>query len=240
MPKLKGLAHHPNQHLTNDNKQRGEDVFDSSFTLGDAGSGSILPAVHGSADGGAGLVGILDKLLDTVTRASDSGGSGFELLPGVQALGANIHPSLVHYPIALLSLFFLLELTGSFFWKDKLRPAASAMLYAGTLGAIATVAAGLYAARIVHHGQVVHEIMEWHEHLGITVALLAVVLSIWRIIAKQAIEGMARALHLFLASIMATCLLFGADLGGLMVYEHGVAVHQLQTSDDAHHHLGHP
>lgn len=211
-------------------------MFDLSFIPDFSGIGGLLPSIHGGSDAaGGGLVGLLDKLLDTMTRATEPG-SGFEILPGIQTLGSNIHPSLVHYPIALLSLFFLLDLLGSFIYKDKLRAAASAMLYCGSVGAIAAVAAGLYAASIVHHGQVVHDIMEWHERLGITVACLAVALSIWRLIAKQAIDGMAKALHLFLAAIMTTCLVFGADLGGLMVYGHGVAVHKLQTSDDAHHH----
>jgi uncharacterized membrane protein len=77
----------------------------------------------------------------------------------------------------------------------------------------------------------VHEIMEWHERFGLTVTLLAVALSIWRMAAKQPIAGMAVALHMFLAAIMTVGMIAGADLGGLMVYQHGVAVHQLQDTD---------
>lgn len=214
-------------------------VFESSFILELSDIGGLLPAIHGGGDGaaGGGLVGFIDKLLDKLTRATEPGG-GFELLPGIQTLGLNVHPSLVHFPIVLLSVFFLLELLGTFMYRDKLRQAAAPMLYCGTIGAVATAAAGLYAAGIVHHGQAVHEIMEWHELLGLTVTGLALILSAWRLLSKHAMVGMERALYLVLAGIMTTSMVFGADLGGLMVYGHGVAVQKLQTSDDAHHHHG--
>jgi uncharacterized membrane protein len=188
----------------------------------------LQPFVHGGADAaGGGLVGLLDKLLEKLGQAGEPGGN-LELLPGIQALGPNIHPYLVHFPIALLSLFFLLEILGLLFHREGLRQTASTLLYCGTLGAIAAVAAGLYAATAVPHDQTVHDIMEWHERLGLTVASLATILSIWRLIAKHRIEGMAVALHLFLGTIMTASMIVGADLGGLMVYGHGVAVRQMQ------------
>jgi len=139
----------------------------------------------------------------------------------------------------LLSMFFLLELLGSLFRREKLRQAASAMLYSGTLGAAAAAAAGLYAASFVPHGQEVHEIMEWHERLGITVTGLAIILSLWRMLAHEAIAGMAKAFHLVMATIMVVCMVFGADLGGLMVYGHGVAVRKLQDSYSSTQHQHH-
>ena len=45
------------------------------------------------------------------------------------------------------------------------------------VGAIAAVAAGLVAAEMVPHGVQVHEIMETHERLGLTVAGIATVLG---------------------------------------------------------------
>ncbi len=214
-------------------------MFESSFILEFSGVGGLLPAIHGGGDGaaGGGLVGLIDKLLENLTRVTEPGG-GFELLPGLHTLGLNVHPSLVHFPIALLSVFFLLELLGTITHREKLRQAAGPMLYCGTVGAVAAVAAGLYAASVVPHGLAVHEIMEWHKRLGLSVASLALILSVWRFVAKHTMVGMARALYLLLAAIMTTGMVFGADLGGLMVYGHGVAVHKLQTSDDAHHHHG--
>lgn len=207
------------------------------FNLADFSSiAGFLPSVHGGADAaGGGLVGLLDKLLENATRSVEPGGS-FQLLPGIQALGPNIHPSLVHFPIAFLSVFFLLEVLGSFFYRDKLRQAAAPMLYCGAVGAVLAAAAGLYAASTVPHGQAVHEIMEWHQRIGLIVASLALVLSAWRLLTKRVMAGMDRALYLFLAGLMTVGMVFGADLGGLMVYQHGVAVQSLQQPDAHHQH----
>lgn len=182
---------------------------------------------------------LLDGLLEKLSRITEPDG-GFAVLPGIQALGANVHPSLVHFPIAFLPVFLLLDLLGSVLRREKLRQAASAMLYCGTLGALLAAAAGLYAASIAPHGEDVHEIMEWHKRLGLTVASLATVLSLWRLAARGMMAGMAQALHLLLAAIMTGCMVVGADLGGMMVYGHGVAVHKLQGQEaaQAHHHHG--
>ncbi len=214
-------------------------MFEPSFTQEFNGSGGLRPSIHGGADEtGGGLVGLVDKLLDTLTRWLEPGGDA-GVLPGIHVLDSNIHPLIVHFPIAFLSVFFLLEIIGVSFRRESLRKTAGAMLYCGALGALAAVAAGLHAASIVPHGEAVHEIMERHEQLGLTVAGLALVLSAWRLLARRTISGMANALYLFLSAIMVVCMIFGADLGGLMVYGHGVAVRELQQPD-VHHHHGEP
>mgnify|MGYP001433306173 CR=1 FL=1 len=54
---------------------------------------------------------------------------------------ANIHPIIVHFPIALLSGFLIAEILGLLSGSKDLRTAAKWMLYFGTLGAL--VAASL-------------------------------------------------------------------------------------------------
>lgn len=210
-------------------------MFELSLIPDLSGMGGLLPGIHGAADdAGGGLVGLLDTVLNKLSEVSGSG--GFQWFPGVQALGLNVHPGLVHFPIAFLSVFFLLEIVGLVLPRPGLRLTASTLLYCGTVGAILAATAGLYAANTVPHGQAVHEFMEWHERFGLTVAGLATLLSIWRLFTKQAPLGMEKALFLALATIMTASMVFGADLGGLMVYGHGVAVHQLQSNDPFHHH----
>ncbi len=199
-----------------------------------SGNGVGLPGVHGGGDGGAGLVGVVDSLLQAMTNALDSGsGSGGGLFGGIAALGFNVHPMVVHYPIAFLSAFFVLEIVGLAWQRSALRKLATGLLYLGALGALAAVAAGLIAAGSVPHGEEVHEIMQWHERLGITVAVLATGLAVWRALAKADFSGMAEALYLSLAGMVITCMVFGADLGGQMVYQYGVAVKSLQQAEDA-------
>lgn len=200
-------------------------------------NGFVLPAVHGGGDtgAGAGWIRLLDGVLEKTTGLLESGAT-LELLPGVKALATNLHPLIVHYPIALLTAFFLLEVAGVALRREGLRQAASWMLYLGAVGAITAMAAGLIAEDTVPHGESVHEIMEWHGRLGIAVATLSVILALWRIAAKAKFSLMAKTLYFYLAAIMLICMFVGADLGGLMVYQYGVGVKSLQQPDDHHHH----
>lgn len=182
-------------------------------------------SVHGGADSGGGVAGMLAGFLGFVEDLLKLSPADMfaNLLPGIAAMD-NLHPLVVHFPIALLSLFFLLDLLGT--WGDRAdwRRAAGWFLHFGAVFAGFTVAAGLAAAGSVAHGGDVHEIMENHEHLGISVFLLAATLAIWRWFAKGRISGPANTLYLLCATILMGLLMFTADLGGLMVYKYGVAV----------------
>lgn len=211
-------------------------MFDNFSIPGASWRGTLLPAIHGGHDDtGGGLVGLVDSLLDAATHALESG-SGWNPIAGIVALGSNVHPMIVHFPIAFLAAFLALELAGTVWRRPALRQSASGMLYLGALGAVVAAGAGLIAEDSVPHGASVHEIMEWHERLGLTVAGLSVVLAVWRAVAGAAFTGMAQAFHLLLAGIVGVCLFFGADLGGLMVYQYGVGVRNLQQADGHHHH----
>lgn len=181
--------------------------------------------MHGGGDSGDGLAGGVAGLLtfiEGLVRQTPSE-TFASLLPGISAL-QNFHPLFVHFPIALLTLFFLLDLVGSLADRGEWRQVATWFLYLGTAFAGMTVAAGLLAAHSVAHGGDVHEIMEHHQHLGISVLSLATALSVWRWVGKGVIVGAANTLHLLLAAILCGLLAFTADLGGLMVYKYGVAV----------------
>jgi hypothetical protein len=66
--------------------------------------------------------------------------------------------------------------------------------------------------------------MTGHRNLGITVLVMGVILSTWRFFAKEKFSLRRQLLHLIVAFVMVTTMAFGADLGGLMVYKHGVGV----------------
>lgn len=182
-------------------------------------------AVHGGADSAGGMAGLVAGVLGFIESLLALSPAQFfqRLLPGIAGLD-NLHPLFVHFPIALLALFFLLDFAGSLAEKPQWRQAAGWFLYAGSFFAVLTVAAGLMAAASVAHGGDVHEIMENHEHLAIAVLILALALSVWRWAAKTLITGAANTLYLILAALMNGLLLFATDLGGLMVYGYGVAV----------------
>lgn len=194
--------------------------------------------IHGGADHGGGIVESLASLLAFFEKLSTQGpGDIFSsIMPGIAGMD-NIHPLLVHFPIAFLTAFFALDLVGTLAKKPQWRSVASWFLYFGTVAALFTVIAGLIAANSVPHGQNVHDIMERHEHFGISVLSLAVVLSIWRIIRGGLIRGGANSFFLILSALMCVLMMLGADLGGLMVYHYGVAVKAVQAPVGGHDHM---
>jgi uncharacterized membrane protein len=200
-------------------------------------------AVHGGGDSGGGFIGGVEGLLSFIeglTQQTPAESFG-ALMPGIAAL-QNLHPLVVHFPIALLTVFFALDLIGSLARRQDWRQIAGSLLYLGTAFAGITVLAGLAAASTVAHGGNVHEIMEHHEHLGISVLSLAALLSVWRLLSKGHIAGPANSFYLVLAAILSGLLAFTADLGGLMVYKYGVSVEAAdqinRAAAQAHEHEG--
>ena len=188
--------------------------------------------IHGGADHGGGIADGIASLLAFFEglTAHDSPGIFPALMPGIANM-ENIHPLLVHFPIAFLSAFFVLDLIGALAKKQHWRNVASWLLYFGTVAAVFTVTAGFIAAATVAHGEEVHAIMERHEHFGVSVLSLATVLSVWRLKSGGVIEGGANSFFLILAALLCVLMMLGADLGGLMVYKYGVAVKAAQVQD---------
>lgn len=146
-----------------------------------------------------------------------------KVLPGLGGM-LNIHPLLVHFPIALLSAFLITDLFGFLLKKEKLKHSASVMLYIGAVGAMATVASGLMAANKVPHAEEVHFIMQRHKYFGITVLVISLFLSIWRYLLEETFSKTGQVIHFTLSILMVGVMSMGADLGGMMVYRYGVAV----------------
>lgn len=189
--------------------------------------------VHGGGMG-EGLAGGLLSVLEFIEGLSGKTPPEMfaTIMPGIAALD-NIHPLFVHYPIALFTVFFIFELLGVLFNKAQWRYVASWLLYLGTIFASLTVAAGLFAAETVEHGEDVHDIMERHEHIGIAVLSLALFLSAWRLKQWGIHSSGANAVFLILAGILCLLLSLGADLGGLMVYRYGVSVKPSAVIDNS-------
>ena len=187
----------------------------------------LLFQIHGGQDHdglAASLAHLLAFIEGLVARGDDNGGGFLSLFFSGLASLDNIHPVLVHFPIAFLSGFFLMDTLGTLFKKTLWRSIASYLLYWGTFAAALTVLAGFSAADSVAHGDNVHEIMENHEHIGIAILVLASGLSLWRYLAGEIMTGVKNTGFLILATLLCVLIISGADLGGLMVYHYGVAV----------------
>jgi len=197
--------------------------------------------VHGSAglghkarDGVAGSVEEFLTFLESLVGLSPV--EMFSaIMPGISSM-TNLHPVVVHFPIAFLVAFLLMDVMGSLLQKQSWRELATGLLYLGTLTAGVAVAVGLMAEASVEHGENVHLILERHKLLGISILCLSVLLSIWRLLSGGVVNGVSNIVFILLAVFLNILLVLGADLGGLMVYKHGVAVEAVEvTSMDYFH-----
>ncbi|MCK5925083.1 MAG: DUF2231 domain-containing protein [Methylococcales bacterium] len=186
--------------------------------------------VHGGSADSGGLAAIIENILMLIEMLVDKPLADIIviMLPGITAM-SNVHPLVVHFPIALLLSFFVVDFFGSIFRKQSWRTVASGLLYLGTISIACAVFAGFLAADSVAHNETIHAIIEQHETLGLASLSLAVLLSAWRLLAKGILGGIANILYLLLSALLSVFIILGADLGGLMVYKHGVSVETIQV-----------
>lgn len=194
--------------------------------------------IHGGADHGSGIAENVANLLAFFESLSTQGPEEIfsSIMPGIAGMD-NIHPLLVHFPIAFLSAFFALDVVGTLAKKTQWRSVAGWFLYFGTVTTVFTAIAGVMAADSVAHGQNVHDIMERHKHIGISILSLAVFLSVWRMKSGALIRGGANSFFLLLSALLFVLMILGADLGGLMVHKYGVAVKAAPAPEDSYSHV---
>ena len=134
----------------------------------------------------------------------------------------SIHPLIVHFPIALLLTATALDGLALIARRPQLHRVALWNLCLGTLAAAVTVLTGLQAGAIAKHSFEIWEVMELHEHLGITTLILSLGVCAFRLWKRDQLSRRARLATLAAMLSMASTLTYGAYLGGRMVYEFGV------------------
>jgi len=146
------------------------------------------------------------------------------LFPGIQHL-QNIHPLVVHFPIAFLfgsALFYLLALLSS---SEALATTAFSLLMIGTLGAAAAVRNGIYAEPGVTLAPSVRgHLLEKHQNFMIMTLSIGAVLAIWSVIARL-FPRKGRALFILLCFALLAVMPIGVDYGARMVYDYNAEGH---------------
>jgi uncharacterized membrane protein len=141
------------------------------------------------------------------------------ILPGVQHL-QNIHPLVVHFPIAFLvgaALFYFLSWV---FRNEAFATTAFLLLILGTLAAGAAVATGLYGEEGVMVSRSVREnLLERHKGIMLATLGVSIGLAIWAVFAKP-FPKRKRLLFLFLLLVLLGMMTVGADYGARMVYDY--------------------
>ncbi len=141
------------------------------------------------------------------------------ILPGVQHL-QNIHPLVVHFPIAFLMGAALFYFLSWIFRNQTFATTAFLLLILGTLTAGAAVGTGLYGEEGVMVSRSVRaNLLESHEKLMLTTLGMSTGLAIWTVMARP-FPKKKRLLFLFLVLVLLGMMTVGADYGARMVYDY--------------------
>ena len=142
----------------------------------------------------------------------------------------NLHPALVHFPLALLPMAILFEVLGLAMRRQEwLQHSAAALYAAAAVGALLAQWAGERAAGsligvparveplIAEHSDRAHDAV-WA--MGV-LAVLRLSVMLWE---RESVRTALRALLVVFALASLALLGYAADLGGALVYRHAVAV----------------
>jgi uncharacterized membrane protein len=141
------------------------------------------------------------------------------LLPGAAHL-QNVHPLIVHFPLALLPGAVLLYLLAGLSGRESLAWTGLWLLGLGTLGGAAAVGTGLYAMGGVMVDPTVHEhLLDVHRRWMLATAALAALLTGWALIARP-VPRRGRVFFVLGLFILLAVMAKGADYGGRLVYDY--------------------
>jgi len=130
----------------------------------------------------------------------------------------NLHPLVVHYPVALLTLAAMLYVVAWAAGRDAWAWTALWMLALGTLAAALAVWTGLRAGDGVMVAQSVRDhILVHHKRMMIAAFAMSLPLSAWAILARP-MPRRGRLGFVALMVVMALLIAKGADYGAWMVY----------------------
>ncbi|HUH67091.1 MAG TPA: DUF2231 domain-containing protein [Syntrophales bacterium] len=142
-----------------------------------------------------------------------------KLFPGIAHL-QNIHPLVVHFPIAFLFgcvLFYVLALLAR---KELLAFTAFFLLLLGTVGAAAAVGTGIYAEPgVLLSPSVRGHLLARHEDFMLSTLCVSLILAVWAAIARP-FPKRGRILFILLLFVLLGIMSVGADYGARMVYDY--------------------
>ena len=178
------------------------------------------------------------------TQASEHAGMSMpSMAPVTQAtpwqITPNYHPIVVHFPIALTVIAFLLSIAAyarrSHPVSAQLAAAGHFTLWLAAIGAAAAVLFGWLAFNSVsNHDDAGHAAMLLHRSWAIPTAVGLILLASWDAW-KYRVNKLISVPMLFLLFLLSQAIAVTGWLGGEVVYRHGIGVLSIPSSDGAGH-----
>ncbi len=149
---------------------------------------------------------------------------------------ANLHPKIVHFPIALFIVYALLEIIGSFVKKDFFSKTAHLILFLGVIGAVAAVLTGNSAedaARILSKAGASISMQSIENHsdfANFTLWYFAGILVLRTfVVIRKKFEGSIKYFFVILSIIGVFLVYQTGELGGKLVYKYGIGTELKKT-----------
>jgi len=143
-------------------------------------------------------------------------------LGGILAMAIRLeqmHPALVHLPIALFPLAVVADLLGAVMAKRSLRTFAKGAITAAAAGAAASAVTGLIAGEEVNVEGASRDKLMTHRNLNAAITIVASGMSVWR-----ATHDEPNAVYFGAGVLGMGVLAYTAYLGGQLVYDSGTGV----------------
>lgn len=138
------------------------------------------------------------------------------------------HPLFVHFPIALLIVTGIIALIDLLNGKFQLKKVILWNLIFAALGTIITVVSGFIDADVIPHNLTIHEIMEVHEHIGISLLIVTSILSVWIVFRFSKMKKSENILFVIVLWVALILVSYNGFLGGKMVYDNGAGIKPMQ------------
>ena len=141
------------------------------------------------------------------------------MLEGARHL-QNIHPLVIHFPVAFLIGASLFYLAAWVFKKDDWAKTGYWVLLLGALSLALSVGTGLYAEQGVMVALGVRQkLLLPHKQFMIATSVLCFAVTLWAIV-RRPFPKRGRIIFMFLIFVMLGFMALGADYGGRLVYDY--------------------
>lgn len=140
-----------------------------------------------------------------------------------------LHPAIVHFPIALISIAAVFAVISLFNKKNVFKELAFWNLLIGGLGAMAAVITGLMELKTLVHDDAIHSILEKHEFIGFAILILSLVLLTWSWARKNKFAKKEYTAWVFFLVLGLAMVTYQGYLGGRMVFEKGAGVKPMES-----------
>ena len=135
-----------------------------------------------------------------------------------------VHPAVVHYPIALMTLSVIADLLGYLSDSPTLQATGTWALLGAGIGATVAIIAGLFDMKRAKIKHAAHERVHVHMKVGLTLFAAIAGLTIWRwVVTLDPHHGLGWS-YLIAAFLVLALTFFQGWLGGELVFTDGVGV----------------